>query len=127
MVNCRSCGVCPSAAAADEEQQRAFRLGTDGIRDLWSPYGDGDMLRVAQQFARLHGFKRDEELSDAVDMITKGATWFVGNDRNDFTIGSRADIVLVDALHPMDALVRAPRRELVVAGGQVSSCVRANW
>lgn len=94
-------------------------LGTDGIRDLWSPYGDGDMLRVAQQFARLHGFKRDEELSDAVDMITKGATWFVGNDRNDFTIGSRADIVLVDALHPMDALVRAPRRELVVAGGQV--------
>src|SRR5699024_10333526 len=22
-------------------------LGTDGIRDLWSPYGDGDMLRIA--------------------------------------------------------------------------------
>ena len=29
-----------------------FAFGTDGIRDLWSPYGTGDTLGVAWQFAR---------------------------------------------------------------------------
>jgi cytosine deaminase len=33
--------------------------------------------------------------------------------------GSRADVVLLDAENVPDALVRAPARRLVIAGGQV--------
>lgn len=94
-------------------------LGTDGIRDLWSPYGDGDMLRIALGFARLHGLRHDEELRYAVELAGSRAAGFVHREVHDLVAGARADLVLVDAENPMDALVRTPRREVVVAGGQV--------
>ena len=94
-------------------------LGTDGIRDLWSPFGDGDMLRVAHQFARLHGLRHDDKLVAAVDLATRRGAHFVGRDVHDLTVGARADIVLVDAENVPDALVRCPPRRLVISGGRV--------
>lgn len=95
-------------------------LGTDGIRDLWSPYGDGDILRVALGFARLHGLRTDEELAHAVELATTRAAGFVHRGTHDIVAGARADIVLLDAENVQDALVRAPRRQLVLAGGRVA-------
>ncbi|HET6741214.1 MAG TPA: amidohydrolase [Kribbella sp.] len=94
-------------------------LGTDGIRDLWSPYGDGDLLQVARGFARLHGLRTDEDLTYAVELATTYGAGFVHRDNHGLTPGARADIVLLDAENAPDALVRAPRREVVIAGGQV--------
>lgn len=101
------------------EHQVRLGLGTDGIRDLWSPYGDGDMLRIALGFASLHGLRYDEDLAAAVELVTTGAAPFVHRDQHDLLPGSRADVVLVDAENVQDALLRAPRRELVLAGGQL--------
>jgi cytosine deaminase len=97
----------------------AIGLGTDGIRDLWSPYGDGDLLQVARQFARLHGLRADEDLTYAVELATTCGAQFVHRANYGFTPGARADVVLLDAENVPDVLVRAPRRELVVAGGRV--------
>jgi cytosine deaminase len=97
----------------------AVGLGTDGIRDLWSPYGDGDLLRIALGFARLHGLRADDELEYAVELATTAGGRFVHRNGGDLTVGSRADVVLLDAENVPDALVRAPRREIVVAGGRV--------
>ncbi|MDS1272254.1 amidohydrolase [Lipingzhangella sp. LS1_29] len=94
-------------------------LGTDGIRDLWSPYGDGDLLRVANDFARLHRLRTDAELAQAVAVASTRAAGFVHRPAHDLTPGARADIVLMDAENVPDALMRAPRRELVLAGGRV--------
>ncbi|SDS62393.1 amidohydrolase [Microlunatus soli] len=94
-------------------------LGTDGIRDLWSPYGDGDILRVANNFARLHGIRTDEDIAYAVELATSRAAGFVHREQHDLTVGSRGDVVLLDAENVQDALIRAPRRELVVAAGRV--------
>lgn len=94
-------------------------LGTDGIRDLWSPYGDGDLLRIAHGFARLHGLRRDEDLTHAVELATRDAAGFVSRERHDLIPGARADVVLLDAENVPDALVRVPRREVVVASGRV--------
>lgn len=96
-------------------------LGTDGIRDLWSPFGDGDLLKVAPGFARLHGLHSDEELSLAVELATSKAAPYVHRDVHELVVGARADVVLVDAENVQDALVRSPRRELVIAGGRVVS------
>jgi len=97
----------------------AVGLGTDGIRDLWSPYGDGDVLRIALAFARLHGLRTDDELARAVELATSRAAGFVHRDRHELVPGARADLVLLDAENVPDALVRAPVRRLVIAGGRV--------
>lgn len=104
-----------------ELAERGLRLGlgTDGIRDLWSPFGDGDLLRVALGFARLHGLRTDQELITAVQLATIGGAPFVGRTRHDLVPGARADLVLIDAENVPDALVRAPARALVIAGGRV--------
>ena len=94
-------------------------LGTDGIRDLWSPYGDGDILRVAQNFARLHGIRTDEDIAYAVEVATRHAAGFVHHDQHDLVVGARGDVVLLDAENVQDALMRTPRREVVVAAGRV--------
>ncbi|MCI0159333.1 amidohydrolase family protein [Leifsonia shinshuensis] len=92
-------------------------LGTDGIRDLWGPYGDGDLLRLATRLAQLAGARRDEELIDAVRVATSDAAGFVGRPVHDLVVGAPADVVLVDAQNVPEALVAAPPRELVLVGG----------
>ncbi|KAA9085489.1 amidohydrolase [Microbacterium radiodurans] len=94
-------------------------FGTDGIRDLWSPYGTGDLLGIAWQYARAAGLVRDEDLRRVVDIATGASAPFIGLAPNALRVGDRADIVLVDAENPMDALVRTPARRLVVGAGRV--------
>ncbi|MGQ4553463.1 amidohydrolase family protein [Dermabacteraceae bacterium CCM 9519] len=99
-------------------------FGTDGIRDLWSPYGDGDTLRIALNYARMSGARYDEELVEVLDWATGAAHTFVGGQPTGIKPGERADIVLLDAENPMDALVRAPRREMVLLAGKLAYSLR---
>lgn len=94
-----------------------FAFGTDGIRDLWSPYGTGDLLGIAWQYARSAGVVRDEDLRRVVDIAGAASAPFVGGQATGIAAGARADIVLVDAENAMDALVRTPPRALVLGGG----------
>jgi cytosine/creatinine deaminase len=95
-------------------------LGTDGIRDLWGPYGDGDLLKVATTLGKLSGIRHDDDLESVVRLATSGGAAFVGRDNHELAAGSTADIVLIDAENVSDALVRAPRRELVISSGKVA-------
>jgi len=105
----------------DELGTAGVRLGfgTDGIRDLWSPYGTGDTLGITWQYARASSIVRDEQLTEVVRLATSAGAWAVGRHTHDLVPGSRADIVLLEAENPMDALVRVPPRRLVVGGGRV--------
>ncbi|MFF4758323.1 MFS transporter [Streptomyces sp. NPDC001292] len=93
-------------------------LGTDGIRDLWSPFGDGDMLRIALGFARLHGMRTDDDLTTAVHLAPADAKRFVHREDHGLVAGARDDLVLIEAEAVADALVRAPERKLVICGGE---------
>ena len=94
-------------------------FGTDGIRDLWSPYGTGDLLGIAWQYARASGIVRDDDLRRVVDLATGAATPFAGLPDGGLVVGARVDIVLLDAENTMDALVRTPPRDAVIAGGRL--------
>lgn len=96
-----------------------FGLGTDGIRDLWSPYGTGDLLGIAWQYARASSLVRDEDLRRVVEIATGGSAPFAGLPVNRLQSGDRADIVLLDAENPMDALVRTPPRRAVIGNGRL--------
>lgn len=112
-------GAAPLPLALLAEHDVPVGLGTDGIRDLWSPYGTGDLLALTTRLAQLARFRYDEELVGAARLATSGAAGFVGRQVHDLVVGARADVVLVDAENVPDAVVRAPRRELVLSGGRV--------
>lgn len=112
-------GTAPLPWRQMQERSVPLGLGTDGIRDMWSPFGDGDMLRVAFQFARLHGLRHDDKLAAAVNLATRAGAHFVQRDTHDLVSGAPADIVLLDAENVPDALVRCPQRKFVLSGGRV--------
>lgn len=112
-------GAAPLPLALLEEHGVPVGLGTDGIRDLWSPYGTGDLLALTTRLAQQNRLRYDDDLVHAARIATSSAASFVGRETHDLVVGARADIVLVDAENVPDAVVRAPRRELVVAGGRV--------
>ncbi|GAA3018324.1 amidohydrolase family protein [Microbacterium dextranolyticum] len=102
-----------------DEHGVAFAFGTDGVRDLWSPYGTGDLLGIAWQYARASSLVHDDDLRRVVEIATGAGAPFAGLPANELRVGDRADIVLIDAENPMDSLVRTPPREAVIAGGRL--------
>lgn len=95
-------------------------LGQDGIRDLWSPWGDADMLGRAGQMAWRAGYRRDEDIEKCVELATWRGAKALGRDDLRLEPGGRGDLVLVDAPTPAGAAVTKPTRSAVVRGGVVT-------
>lgn len=93
--------------------------GNDGIRDTWTPYARPDMLDRAMHIGLRNALRRDDELEWALDCVTGKAAQACGFTRYGLSVGDRADLVLVDAATPAEAVVAAPPRRLVIAAGQV--------
>ena len=93
--------------------------GSGSIRDLWGPYGNGDMLQRALHFGYRNSVRTDEGLGLALRAATDGAAEVLGLTGYGLTVGCAADLVLVDARHPAEAVVAVPPRRLVVKAGRV--------
>ncbi|MGU7784213.1 amidohydrolase family protein [Burkholderia sp. PU8-34] len=93
--------------------------GNDGIRDTWSPYGSPDMLERAMLIGMRNDFRRDDALELALDCVTHSGARGCGFADYGLQPGSRADLVLVDALTPAEAVVARPVRKLVVSSGKI--------
>ncbi|MDU0313068.1 amidohydrolase [Phycicoccus sp. M110.8] len=93
--------------------------GNDGIRDLWGPYGTGDMLERAFLMAYRNGFRRDDEIEAALDAVVRGGARVLGRPEGRVSVGGAADLVLVDASGVAEAVAVRPPRRLVVKGGRV--------
>jgi cytosine deaminase len=93
--------------------------GHDGIRDLWGPYGSGDMLERAMHLAYRSTFRRDEDIELALEAATYGGARTLGLDGYGLAVGGPADLVVVDARTPAEAVVAHPPRELVLKHGVV--------
>jgi cytosine/creatinine deaminase len=93
--------------------------GHDGIRDLWGPYGTGDMLERAMHVAYRSGFRRDEDIELALEAATTGGARTLGLESYGLTEGAPADVVVVDARTSAEAVVARPVRELVLKAGRV--------
>ena len=83
------------------------------------PYGTGDTLGIAWQFARASSVVRDEDLVRVVHAATSSAGWFAGRSDHDLAVGASADVVLLDAENAPDALVRTPPRQVVIGAGHL--------
>ena len=105
-------------------------LGQDGIRDYWSPYGNGDLLERAWQLAFRNGFRGDDLVELCVDVATRGGRAIIGaaawsgeamtNDTvSGLAPGAPADLVVVAADTVTGAVMDHPPRTLVIRGGDV--------
>jgi cytosine/adenosine deaminase-related metal-dependent hydrolase len=105
-------------------------LGQDGIRDYWSPYGDGDMLARSWQLAFRNGYRRDDLVELCVDAATRGGrsildttAWSAMRMEEDpvagLAAGARADLVVVAADTVTAAVMDHPPRTLVIRDGEV--------
>ncbi|GAB3672954.1 amidohydrolase [Actinocorallia lasiicapitis] len=91
-------------------------LGSDGIRDLWSPWGDGDLLDRAHQLAARSAFFADEDLAEALVVATLGGLRALGQAPAEGAVPD--DLVVLDARTPAEAVVTRPRRLLVLRNGR---------
>ena len=95
--------------------------GSDGIRDTWGPYGDGDMLERAMFVGMRFNLRRDDEVELALDVCTQGGAKVMGLTDYGLEVGAKADFVLVAGESVAEAVVhRAPRRLVVKAGKVVA-------
>ncbi len=97
----------------------AVGLGCDGIRDLWSPWGDGDLLGRAALLAWRAGARRDQDLAAALELATAGGAGVLGLDGHGLEPGCWADLALVPAATVGEAVVAHPPRSLVLKRGRV--------
>jgi cytosine deaminase len=95
--------------------------GSDGIRDAWSPLGNGDMLERAWLTAFRFDWSGDEEFGLAFSCATARAASAIGLANRDLRVGAVADFLMVDAVNVGDALARRPRQRRVVRRGNLVS------
>ena len=103
-----------------DEHGVAVCIGQDGIRDLWSPWGDADMLSRAGLMGWRAGYRQDTDIARCVDIATTRGAAAIGVADHALVPGGRGDIVLVDAAGPAEAAVASPPRSLVVKAGRVT-------
>ncbi|MEU3527626.1 amidohydrolase family protein [Streptomyces sp. NPDC038707] len=94
-------------------------LGSDGVRDAWSPFGNADMMHRAHILGWVTDMRLDEELSSCYETAGHGGSDVLGLPRADLTPGSPADFVLVRGECVPQVVVDLPQRDMVVRGGTV--------
>ncbi|MEU9860019.1 amidohydrolase family protein [Streptomyces sp. NPDC047971] len=94
-------------------------LGSDGVRDSWSPFGNADMLHRAHLLGWVTDVRLDEELTNCYRVAAHGGADVMGLAHADLEPGSPADFVLVRGECLPQVVVDMPRRDMVVHGGVV--------
>ena len=94
-------------------------FGHDCVMDPWYALGSADMLEVASMGLHVAQMTGQAAMRACFDAVTVNAARVLGLQRFGIAPGCRADLVLLQARSPVEALrLRAPRL-LVVRGGEV--------
>ena len=101
-------------------------LGQDGMRDYWSPYGDGDLWNRLFQFCWTQNLKTEDELRRAAYAATLGGRQVIDSSAArpeplsgtpGIEVGGEADFVLVEGETLSSAVIdHLPARKIVRAG-----------
>ena len=94
-------------------------VGSDGIRDAWTPYGDADMLGRAMMLAYRSGYRRDEDIELCLDVVIRGGAQVLGLDNVGLDVGCRADVLLIEAGTVAEAVVTHPKPRTIIKAGRV--------
>jgi cytosine deaminase len=111
-------GLCPPVAELIGRGVPVV-VASDNIRDCWSPFGRGDALERAYLAAYLNGWRTDEQLASALDLVSRAPSKLMGLSASELAEGDPADFTLVKARSLPEAIMDQPRERIVVRGGRV--------
>ena len=94
-------------------------LGSDNVRDPFNPLGHYDPLWQANLAVHAAHLARADERHLALEMITGRAARVLGLKEYGLEVGHRADLVLLDADSPGEALSELPARLRVYKAGRL--------
>ncbi|MFI6479081.1 amidohydrolase [Nonomuraea sp. NPDC050663] len=94
-------------------------LGSDGVRDPWTPFGDGDMITRTHLLAYRTDARTDEELAACWATAAHGGADLLGLERSLLRPGDPADFVVVPGDSVAQVVVDRPVPSHVVRGGRV--------
>lgn len=93
--------------------------GSDGIRDAWSPMGNGDMLERAMLLALRFDWNKDDDLAMALDLVTAGGARALGITGYGLDVGCQANLVVLAAENLADAVVGHSQKRTVISRGKI--------
>lgn len=93
--------------------------GQDCIRDTFYPFGIGDPLEVTFLASHAAHMSRPHEIETVFDMPTGAAARTMGLSDYGAAPGCVADLVIIDAADPLEALTRRADRTCVIKRGRV--------
>ncbi|MGW1844846.1 amidohydrolase [Streptomyces sp. NPDC001966] len=94
-------------------------VGSDGVRDAWTPFGDGDMIARAHLLAYRTDARTDAELAACYEAVAQGGAALLGLPASRLEPGDPADFVLVAAGSLPEAVVDRPVPSMVVREGRI--------
>jgi cytosine/creatinine deaminase len=91
--------------------------GSDGIRDTWNPYGNGDMLERAMLVGLRNNLRRDDEIRLALDVCTVEGAKLMEVAGYGLAEGCTADLLILPGETLAEAVVnRSPLRRVIKRG-----------
>ena len=81
-------------------------IATNNVLNPFTPYGDANLLRMANLYANVCQVGRPAELAGCLDMVTCDAARLMRLDDYGLRVGMPADIVALDATDRADAVAR---------------------
>ncbi|TQR41703.1 amidohydrolase [Paenibacillus popilliae] len=97
-------------------------VGCDNIFDVWSPFGDGDILKRAGRLAEMYGWSDERALARTLQFITDGKTPLNDNGERAWPkVGDDANMVLVEASCSAEAIARSSKRVATMFRGNIVS------
>jgi cytosine deaminase len=94
-------------------------LSTNNIVNPFTPYGHPDLLRQALVAAMVGHLGNLDQMAWLLDLVTTNAARAIGLDGYGLAEGCRADLVVLDAEHPAQAITEQAEKLLVIKAGRV--------
>ncbi len=95
-------------------------VSTNNVQNPFTPFGDADLLRMANLLATAAHFGTTDDLVRVLDMATVNGARALRRTDHRLVEGARADLVLLDCTEPAEAVGAIPERLWVLKDGAVS-------
>jgi cytosine deaminase len=95
-------------------------VSTNNVQNPFTPFGDGDLLRIANILATAGHFGTVDDLTLVLRMATEHGARALRLPDYGLREGARADLVVLDCAEPAEAVAAIPERLMVIKHGRLT-------